>query len=67
VTLSCPSGYTRDEWDLDNDCYSSPLPTPSLPTLFESEDNVNVIDIDSEVEDVKPGTGESAEAELSTS
>jgi len=67
VTMSCPSDYTGDEWDLDNDRYSSPLPTPSLPTLFESEDNVNVIDIDSEVEDVKPGTGESAEAELSTS
>ncbi len=67
VTLSCPSDYTRDEWDLDNNCYSSPLPALSLPTLFESKDDVNAIDIDSEVKDVIPGAGESTEAELSTS
>ena len=67
VALSCPSDYTGDEWELDNNRYSSPLPAPSSPTPLESEDDANVIDIDSEVEDMKPGTGESAEAELSTS
>ena len=67
VALSCPSDYIRDEWELDNNCYSLPLPALSLPTLFKSEDNANVIDINTEEEDVKPGTGESAEAELSTS
>jgi hypothetical protein len=67
VALSCPSDYTGDEWELDNNCYSSPLPAPSSPTLLESEDDTNAINIDSEVEDVKPGAGESAEAELSMS
>ena len=67
VAPSCPSDYTGDEWELDNNCYSSPLPAPSLPTLLESEDDANAINIDSEVEDVKPGAGESAEAELSMS
>jgi hypothetical protein len=67
VSPSCPSDYIGDEWDLDNDYYSSPLPAPSLPTLFESEDDVNAININTKEEDVKPGTGESAEAELSTS
>jgi hypothetical protein len=67
VAPSCPSDYTGDEWELDNDCYSSPLPAPSSPTPLESEDDANAIDIDSEVEDVKPGAGESAEAELSMS
>jgi hypothetical protein len=52
---------------LDNDRYSSPLPAPSSPTPLESEDDANAINIDSEVEDVKPGAGESAEAELSMS
>ena len=67
VALSCPSDYTGDEWELDNDRYYSPLPAPSLPTLLESEDNANAIDINSEMEDVKPGAGKSAEAELSMS
>ena len=67
VAPSCPSDYTGDEWELDNDRYSSPLPAPSSPTPLESEDDANAIDIDSEVEDMKPGAGESAEAELSMS
>jgi hypothetical protein len=67
VALSCPSDYTGDEWELDNNHYSSPLPAPSSPTPLESEDDANAIDIDSEVEDVKLGAGKSAEAELSMS
>jgi hypothetical protein len=67
VTPSCPSDYTGDEWELDNDRYSSPLSAPSLPTPLESEDDANAINIDSEVKDVKPGAGESTEAELSMS
>jgi hypothetical protein len=67
VAPSCPSDYTGDKWELDNNCYFSPLPAPSSPTPLESEDDANAIDIDSEVEDMKPGAGESTEAELSTS
>jgi hypothetical protein len=66
----CPSDYTDDDYNRDwgTDQYSSPLPAPSSPlpatsspTLYETDDN-NVIDIDSEAEDVKPI--ESADAEL---
>jgi hypothetical protein len=60
----CPSDYTDNDYDWGTDQYSSPLPAPSSPTPYETDDDVNAIDIDSEVEDVKPV--KSAEAELST-
>jgi hypothetical protein len=68
----CPSDYTDDDYDCDwgTDQYSSPLPAPSSPlpatsspTPYETDDD-NAIDIDSEVEDVKPI--ESTDAELDT-
>lgn len=58
----CPSDYTDDDYDWGTDRYSSPLPATSSPVPFETEDEANTIDADSEAEDVKPV--ESAEAEL---
>jgi hypothetical protein len=65
----CPSDYTNDDYNWGTDQYSSPLPAPSSPlpptsppTPYKTDDNVNEINIDSEVEDVKPA--KSADAEL---
>ncbi len=68
----CPSDYTNDDYDWGTDQYSSPLPAPSSPlpatsspTPYETDNNINVINITSKVEDVKPVV-ESADAELGT-
>jgi hypothetical protein len=65
----CPSDYTNDDYDWGTDQYSSPLPAPSSPlpptsppTPYETDNDVNTINIDSKVEDVKPA--KSADAEL---
>jgi hypothetical protein len=66
----CPSDYTNNDYDWGTDQYSSPLPAPSSPlptsspTLYETDDNANTINIDSKAEDVKPV--ESADEELGT-
>jgi hypothetical protein len=59
----CPSDYTNDDYDCDwgTDQYSSPLPGPSSPIPYETNNN-NAIDNDSKAEDVKPV--ESTDAEL---
>jgi hypothetical protein len=64
----CPSDYTNNDYDWGTDQYSlplsapsSPLPPTSPPTPYETDDDVNAINIDSEVEDVKPAKGADAE------
>ena len=68
----CPSDYTNDDYDWGTDQYSSPLPAPSSPlpatsspTPYETNDDMNAINIASKAEDVKPVV-ESADAELGT-
>ena len=70
----CPSDYTNDDYDWGTDRYSSPLsyasplpyssppPVPSSPAPYDTDDEVNAIEVDSKAEDVKPA--ETAEAEL---
>jgi hypothetical protein len=71
----CPSDYTNDDYDWGTDHYSSPLPSsppaPTSPTQYETDDNANVINIDSDADDVRvkcestDTKPESADAELS--
>jgi hypothetical protein len=65
----CPSDYTNDDYNWGTDQYSSPLPAPSSPlpptsppTPYETNDDVNMINIDSKVEVMKPA--KSADTEL---
>jgi hypothetical protein len=70
----CHSDYTNDDYNWGTDHYSLPLPSlppaPTSPTQYETDDNANVINIDSDADnvrvkhestDTKP---ESADAEL---
>jgi hypothetical protein len=53
----CPSDYTNDDYDWGTDHYSSPLPSsppaPTSPTQYETDDDANAIDIDSDVDNVR--------------
>ncbi len=70
----CPSDYTNDDYNWGTDHYSSPLPSsppaPTSPTQYETDDNANAIDIDSNVDNVRvkhestDTEPESADAEL---
>jgi len=70
----CPSDYTNDDYDWGTDHYSLPLPSsppaPTSPTQYETDDDANVIDIDSDVDNVRVKhestdmEPESADAEL---
>ena len=59
-----PSDYTDDDYNWGTNQYSSPLSAPSSPTPYGSDNDVNVIRVDSKVEDVKPA--ESADGKLGT-
>ena len=70
----CPSDYTNDDYNWGTDHYSSPLPSlppaPTSPTQYKTDNDANVIDIDSDVDDVRvkrestDTEPESADAEL---
>jgi hypothetical protein len=70
----CPSDYTNDNYDWGTDHYSLPLssspPAPTSPTQYETDDDANAIDIDSNVDNVRvkhestDTEPESADAEL---
>jgi len=53
----CPSDYTNDDYNWGTDHYSSPLPSsppaPTSPTQYETDDDANAIDIDSDMDDVR--------------
>jgi hypothetical protein len=59
----CPTDYTNNDYDWGTDCYSSPLPTPTSPTLYDTDNNVNAITINSNTDDLKP---KSADTKLGT-
>ena len=70
----CPSDYTNDDYDWGTDHYSSPLPSsppaPTSPTQYETNDDANAININSDTDDVRvkhestDTEPESADAEL---
>jgi len=70
----CPSDYTKDDYNWGTDHYSLPLPSsppaPTSPTQYETDDDANMIDIDSDVDNVRvkhestDTEPESADAEL---
>jgi len=70
----CPSDYTNDDYDWGTDHYSLPLPSsppaPTSPTQYETDDDANAIDINSDTDDVRvkhestDTEPESADAEL---
>ena len=72
----CPSDYTNDDYDWGTDHYSSPLPSsppaPTSPTQYETNDDANAININSDMDDVRvkhestDTEPESADAELGT-
>ena len=64
LTFTADDDYTDDDYNWGTNQYSSPLSAPSSPTPYGSDDDVNVIRVDSKVEDVKPA--ESADGKLGT-
>jgi hypothetical protein len=70
----CPSDYTNDDYNWGTDHYSSPLPSsppaPTSPTQYETDDDANTININSDTDDVRvkhestDTEPESADAEL---
>ena len=53
----CPSDYTNDNYDWGTDHYSSPLPSsppaPTSPTQYETNNDANAININSDMNDVR--------------
>jgi hypothetical protein len=53
----CPSDYTNDDYDWGTDHYSSPLPSsppaPTSPTQYETDNNANTINIDSDADNMR--------------
>jgi len=52
----CPTDYTNDDYNWGTDHYSLPLPALSLlclPTQYATDDDATMIDIDSDVDNVR--------------